>query len=295
MSTEVAQRPTGGMGLISRDALKQSLGHVAAAMPKVATGGIDFAKMSKKGDWAYGQDETEVDYESIWAVNPSTLQHGWIAWKEKLGQDPIGEHMGSAMRPLIDVDTLPKVSEGKGWQQQYGVELVCVSGPNVGAHILYKNTTVGAIKLFNVYINELMTRVENDAEEIVALVRLTSESYKHKEFGETFNPIFEYVEWRSPEDASPVAAEEKAPASTPAKTDPAPRQRKPAPEPVAASDQAAADEDAEPVQEEGEDDDDFTIRLTLWKKAQKQKAAAAAPAEAANEATPRRRERRVAG
>ena len=293
MSTALA-KPSMGGSLISRDALKQSLGNIAREMPKIATGGVDFLKMDKSGEWSYGVDGTVVDEESIWAINPATLEHGWIAWGKDLGNEPLGEVMVSAMRPLPDKDSLDTPKEGNGWIPQYGVELLCISGPDEGAHVLYKNTSVGSIKLFNKYIDELMNRVESDSDELVALVNITSESYIHKKFGKTFNPVLNYIEWREPDDVS-------APEAAPAKEEPkveakAARSRKPkaeapAPEPEVQDDEVDETETDTAPAVEDEDEDDRLIREALERKKAKL-AAAEAETETEAEATPRRRARR---
>lgn len=321
MTTAIAKAGASSMGLISRETLRGVVGNVANSMKRVATGGVDFLKMDKKGRWTYGQDEEAVSPDSIWAINPGTLEHGWIAWAVKLGQEPLGELMVSASRPLPDVATLPPVKEGKGYQQQYGVELLCVAGPNEGAHVLYKQTSVGGTKLFNKYIDELYARVEGDVDELIAMVSITSESYDHKEFKETFNPIFEYLAWNTPDDLSIPGQEADAPADTAAAAPAeAPRKRRSKAEMEAAraaegaAAKAAAEAEADEqddeqdeqdevqgdYQEDGqdpdggdEDDEDAQIAALLAAKEARKKAAAAAAAAAAAPAdAPRRRERR---
>jgi len=298
--TTALTKPAMGGSLITRDSMRAMLGTVAKSMPRVATGGIDFLKMDKRGDWTYGQDSEEVEYASIWAVNPATLQHGWIAWGEELGNEPLGEIMVSAFKDLPDVNSLTPPKEGKGWLQQYSVELLCISGPNEGAHVLYKKESTGAIKLFNKYIDELMNRVDADSDELVALVHITSESYDHKKFKETWNPIFEYISWNEPDDVTVPAAANDEKAAAPAKEKAADKPAaRTAPKPKAPAAAPAPETDAE------EDDYDAQIRKLQAAKLAKQNAAAGASDEQEDEgeeqqeaeqpeeaATPRRRARR---
>ncbi len=37
-------------------------------------------KMDKGGHWIYGAEQTEVESDSTWAVNPFSFIHGYIAW-----------------------------------------------------------------------------------------------------------------------------------------------------------------------------------------------------------------------
>ena len=48
---------------------------------KPASGGGGFAilKMDKTGHWVFGADQTEIEEDSLWAVNPFSFVHGFIA------------------------------------------------------------------------------------------------------------------------------------------------------------------------------------------------------------------------
>lgn len=43
------------------------------------TDGQVIIKMDKTGHWVYGADQTEIDREGLWAVNPFSFTHGYIA------------------------------------------------------------------------------------------------------------------------------------------------------------------------------------------------------------------------
>lgn len=87
--------------------------------------GFVILKMDKRGDWVFGANQTEVEPEALWAVNPASFVHGYIAWGD-------GEVLGEKMVPLIDpmpeVGPAPAGAE-KGWQLQLGMSLKCLSGP----------------------------------------------------------------------------------------------------------------------------------------------------------------------
>ena len=40
-------------------------------------------KMDKTGHWIYGIDQTEIDKEGLWAVNPCSFTKGYIAWGDR--------------------------------------------------------------------------------------------------------------------------------------------------------------------------------------------------------------------
>ena len=78
---DIAVRPNTGIGLINRADLAKSLNTAAAQMPAVG-GDKQYIKMLTKGrdagTWVFGQQETEVEADSLWAVNPASIKHGYV-------------------------------------------------------------------------------------------------------------------------------------------------------------------------------------------------------------------------
>lgn len=223
---DLAPRFGGGTGLISRDDLARSLNNVATAAPRVG-GDKQYLKMDKgNGDWVYGQEETVVEDGSLWAINPASLTYGYIAWPPEEAQvrDPEGEIMVSISRPLPDVASLRTThpdgkTTGAGWQFQQSVDLVCVTGEDVGVECQYKQSSVGARKLFASLTDAIAGQLAKGSDAIVPIIRLKSDSYKHKKWGRIYNPLFEIVEWRTMDDSSkPGGATQTAakPAEAPA-------------------------------------------------------------------------------
>lgn len=192
-------------GLVSRDELVRGLNNIVTAAPAVG-GEYQFLKMDKgNGEWLYGQEETVVEEGSLWAVNPLSLQYGYIAWNEDNKVE--GEVMVPIARPLPDkaslrAETLDGQPSGKrGWQYQQSVVLACVTGEDAGTQVLYKQSSVGSQKLFNALVNAIQSQAEKGAA-IVPIVEFKSDSYKHDKYGRIYNPIFEIKEWRTLDDAS---------------------------------------------------------------------------------------------
>ena len=71
-------------------------------------GGVTILKMDRTGHWVYGASETEVDNDSIWAVNPFSFTHGFIAWGEG---EVLGEKMVSVTEPLPQLDPAPAAAK----------------------------------------------------------------------------------------------------------------------------------------------------------------------------------------
>jgi hypothetical protein len=267
-----------GTGLMSRDELAKSLNNASMSMPTVG-GDKQYIKMLTKGrdagTWVYGQQETEVESDSLWAINPMSIKHGYVAWDTNGGGAPVQEIMLSINRVLPSKDALPELPMGTpdktgradilNYQDQRSFDAVCISGEDEGMVVEYKQSSTGAMKLFGKIINGLLTQVEK-GEEIVPVGKWGFSTYKHTKYGEIYNPEFEIVEWRTPADTSPPEAE--APKEEPAR---APRVRA-----------AAAAVKAEPEADEPEESDEDKALAAEY----------AAAAAGADDSAPRRRQRR---
>lgn len=207
-------------GLPSRESLAASLNNAANSLPSVG-GDVQYLKMEKgSGEWLYGQEETLVDPNSLWAVNPHSIHHGWVAWDSDAGGAPVQEIMVPSSRPLPPEGSLPPLPQGVrgnalSYKQQRSVQLVCISDPNadgkdtdVGVLCEYKQSSVGAMRLFKDLIDKLLDKVRAGDDAIVPIVKLSSSSYKHDRYGKIINPAFDIVEWRTMNDTSTSSAED---------------------------------------------------------------------------------------
>lgn len=271
-TNELTTKPTTGFGLINREDLAKSLNNAAVSMPSVG-GDKQYLKMLSKGrdsgTWVYGQQDTEVEPDSLWALNPTSIKHGYVAWDSNAGGPPVQEVMVPAAMKLPSKDSLPELpmgapdkktgrSEQLTYDNQMSIDAVCVSGEDEGVVVEYKQSSAGAMKLFGKLVAQITAQVEK-GDDIVPIGKWHFSTYPHtnKAYGEIYNPEFEIVEWRTVEDTSAPAAAE------PVKEEPK------------RSTRAAAEPDPKAEEQEAED---------LGKEY--------AETAAAEAATPRRRQRR---
>ncbi len=159
----------------------------------VAGGGKQYLKLLKNGGyWVYGQKDTEVEEGSLWAINPMSLQTGFVAWK---GGQPVGKRMGSIFNAPITRDELTDV--GAKWDEAVSFELVCTSGEDVGVECEYNANSYGGRKAFTDLMDALMKQSAIDADKIVPIVEMSADEYTHKEYGLTYNPVFNIKDWGS--------------------------------------------------------------------------------------------------
>jgi hypothetical protein len=175
------------------------------------TAGVVILKMDKTGHWVFGADQTEVEDDSTWAVNPFSFVHGFIAWGDG---EVLGEKMTGVQQPLPELDVAPPGAK-RGWETQIGMSLKCLVGEDKDMEARFTTTSVGGKKAVQALGVAIATQVEKDQSKPVAIVRLKKDHYVHKSYGRIYTPVFEIVEWASMDGAAeaPVAEAEAAPAA----------------------------------------------------------------------------------
>lgn len=193
-----------GAGLMSREQLGQVLNAAAAAIP-AGNGGKQFLKISDKdGAWTYGAEETVVEEDSLWAVNPLSFFHGYIAWHDAKVE---GEVRLPVTRPLPPVASLQAVQAQHGWQDQFGFDLICITGEDAGIACEYKASSTGGKRAVGALTNAINAQYAINQDAIVPIVRLRDNKYYDKKYKkDQFPPVFEIVEWRTMDDNSAPAA-----------------------------------------------------------------------------------------
>lgn len=166
--------------------------------------GVAILKMDKTGHWVFGADQTEVEDGSLWAINPFSFVHGYIAWGDG---EVLGEKMVSVSQPLPELDAAPPNAK-KGWEVQVGLSLKCISGGDKGTEARFTTTSVGGKRAVQTLAVALADQVEKDQDKPVAIVLLKKEHYQHKSYGRIYTPVFEVKEWISM-DGEPAAAEQE--------------------------------------------------------------------------------------
>jgi hypothetical protein len=168
------------------------------------TAGVVILKMDKTGHWVFGADQTEVEDDSTWAVNPFSFVHGFIAWGDG---EVLGEKMTGVQHPLPELDAAPP-SAKRGWETQIGMSLKCLVGEDKDMEARFTTTSVGGKKAVQALGVAIAAQVEKDQSKPVAIVRLKKDHYVHKSYGRIYTPVFEIVEWASMDGASEEAAPE---------------------------------------------------------------------------------------
>jgi len=203
----------GGAGLPSVASLSSALRTIQTDVGD--GGGMVILKMDRTGHWVFGADQTEVEDDSVWAVNPFSFVHGYIAWGDGT---VLAEKMASVVDPLPETGPAPEAAK-RGWEMQVGVTLACTNGEDKGMQVRYSATSVGGKRAVQTLAAAIAEQVEKDQTKPVPLVSLRKEHYQHKSYGRIFTPIFEITGWASldtgPDEAPEPEVEEEAAAEAP--------------------------------------------------------------------------------
>lgn len=204
MSTNVSV--FSGAGLPAVASLSTALRSVAADVSNI---GSTIIKMDKFGSWVFGAEQTEVEDDSTWAVNPFSFVHGYIAWGEG---EVLGEKMVPITQPLPEVDSPPPGAK-KGWETQVGLSVKCLNGEDAGLEARYSATSLGGKRAVQALAVAIAAQVESNPDKPVPVVRLKNDHYTHKQYGKVFTPVLEVVKWIGMDGeaaAAPAAAEPEA-------------------------------------------------------------------------------------
>jgi len=166
-------------------------------------------RMDKTGHWVFGADQTEVEDDSLWAVNPFSFVHGYIAWGDGV---VLAEKMVGVAEPLPELDPAPGGAK-RGWEMQIGMTLACTNGEDEGLQARYSVTSVGGKRAVQALAVAIAEQVDKDQTKPVPVIRLKKEHYQHKSYGRIYTPVFDVVKWVGM-DAAPVeedAGEVEAP------------------------------------------------------------------------------------
>ena len=201
----------GTANLPSVQSLAEALRNVSS---DVAGSGSVILKMDKVGHWVFGADQTEVEDDATWAINPFSFTHGYIAWGEG---EVLAEKVVPVSQPLPELDAAPPGSK-RGWEVQLGMSLKCLSGEDKDMEARYTVTSVGGKKAVQALALTIAAQVEKDQTRPVPVVKLRKEHYTHKAYGRIYTPVFDVVDWvgmngETASASSPPEADVEAPAA----------------------------------------------------------------------------------
>lgn len=183
-------------------AIADLVGGLEVSATTAATGGDQFLKFTKFGEFVFGADNFEVEEDSEWAANPLAFGQGWIAWGDEAHgneSEMLGEVMVPAAQPM---PAQPEAVEGK-WVEQRSMQLVCLTGDDADTQCLFKTSSIGGKKLYAALVMEVVKRIKAGDSDVVPIIHLLPDSYQHAKYGKIFTPTYEVVRWEEMDATAP--------------------------------------------------------------------------------------------
>jgi hypothetical protein len=218
MNTSVVNRASAG-ALAAAQALKANLTNVANTLPSGTKG---YVKFGKDGSWSFGVDNVELKPGTEVAINPLSIKSGYSSWtdyepKLKKKNELVGEFLVPLGAPLPPKHTMKDT--GWDWRDLRVIEMKVLNGPHKDKELIFSTTSDGGLRAIKAILDQVIIQLDEDPDYIVPVVTLGSSSYEHKQWGKTYTPVMDVIDFMSmdgeaaePEpEAEPEVPAEKAP------------------------------------------------------------------------------------
>ena len=99
---------------------------------------------------------------SIWAVNPLSIAHGWVAWTNHEGNTK-NTMVGEVMEP-VHAPKPPRPAPTDGWPytEQRMFELRCMDGDDEGTEVVYKVASIGGMRAVDDLLGALQGQLNDN-------------------------------------------------------------------------------------------------------------------------------------
>ena len=150
----------------------------------------------RTGGFVYGQESVKPDPEGIWAVNPNSLQIGWVAWEDRKKQ-------GELMAPVGSMPDCP--DNGLDWKQQISFEMECLEGGDKGEIVCLSNSSNGALACWDLLLKDIATRPNVDFAAPVVKLGI-HHYYLHKWNKDIYEPRLHVIDWMDANDGTRLSS-----------------------------------------------------------------------------------------
>lgn len=229
------------------EAAQRMLSGLQRTVGEAPTGGGDYLRFAKDGEWTFGTANKVVDAENDIALfNVLTAQAGFVCWsdypkEQKKKNEKLGERMASVTTP-IDRSSLPV--HDWDWTPQQGGEFKFIEGAHIGTQVKFVTSSQGGLERFAAMLAAVTERIAGGTPYFFPLISFTHDFYQHASYGKIYKPLFDIVGWADVNGNE--EPEEGAPAVTKAEPVKEAKKPEPEPEPEPVEEEAAASDEVEP-------------------------------------------------
>jgi hypothetical protein len=196
--------------------LPVELSNFSAALQRVeettmTDGAVMFCKMvAKVGNWVFGSEESPIEGDDVFAVNPMSFATGFVWWPKDEKNDLTGAKPTDAMamynEPKILLGDLSRPSTYGEWVPQVSIQMTGVGGDLDGTVLEYKNSSWGTRYAVKALAQAIGAQMSVDPTKSIPLITLDSSTAKGK-VGNYKKPVFNIMKWVGDDDAVDVVEE----------------------------------------------------------------------------------------
>ena len=147
---------------------------------------VSYLKFGKNANWLYGVDDDVIGEEEVLYVDASSFVVGYILWDD-------GKVKDETCVPVSQRANLVKIEGADGF---LGVNFKAMED---GLMLQYKTSSHGGKKLIQKLMKDVGLGMKEHGADKIAMVTLSADSYKHKNFGTINTPEFTLVGWAGPD------------------------------------------------------------------------------------------------
>jgi hypothetical protein len=209
-----APAPTAGGALTSLATLQVALAKVNTAAILGRSGlPMMLFKREGSGTWMFGQRRTIPEPGSKWAINPLTFKWGCISFSD--ANKVVGEVLVSVSTPKPLITEM--ADTGFPWQEEWAVNMKCISGADAGVEVTFKANTDGGIKAIVILLDQVRDRLNEGQHDgkIAPIALLDKDSYQHVQHGKVWLPVLNIIDWMPLDGPAPAPAPEPPPIEQP--------------------------------------------------------------------------------
>ena len=163
-----------------------------------ARGAYSYLKFAK-GIWTAGMDDREIDRDDELALDPKSISKGGICWSGGSVLDERFETLASGRTVNLGElpDHGPYANDDDGWKAAVHCKFKSLT---TGEEYSFSSTSHGGRKALAGVTKEFVARMKSGESDLVPIVRLSSDGYKHKLYGYVATPLIEIVGWSNEDD-----------------------------------------------------------------------------------------------
>lgn len=172
----------------------------------------------QKGEWTYGQNDTEVAIGTRLVANMAGLKAGWVKWWDGKPAEEQLEFVSAGVAPptrksLGDTDPgeWEKDNEGRPRDPWQFTNTLPMKDAASGEEYVFSTSSRGGIGAIGALCKEY-GKAYRMKPGMLPVIELGSDSYKHPTYGKVHTPLLKLVEWVKEADllseAEPAPAEE---------------------------------------------------------------------------------------